>query len=808
MKIKKITYRLLGAVCAFAAIACVDDSVDLDNVSTEVTLGSGTTTLPLGFMEKKTIKDLLDEQNIEGLEKDENGNLSFKYSGEGDSFSIDGVQTDFEIPEVRNTFSVEYPQFDFEMKQVGIDEESDLTVNLGALEQYKNLPDIPGFDLSNYDYFIPEGVLLPTVKGTFYKEFRGDDMHLEIDVPEQIDNVTKVIFRDVDGQHHGAPMRLRVAFNDLAGINGGGELTFNLGLSGGKFRILDSENNLVCDGNEYSEKYIIEPDSEYLEFVIYVESLTNTTPLNSEHKLDIPVVLTYDMEFDVKAKSGAFSLNKMPHIELYADFEYGDAEIAVNTDVPLFEYSAEDTDPIEVTGLPSAIKTINRLNIAQNEHSNLRFFANGLEWLGEHADDIEIVAKLPEFLTLQGVSGQGYVFDEASHELRATVANLSKGIDIRVVALDFGNEGLAPDADGNIELTIAPDVIVRYTDETVLKVSSLIHEGDLEISTGIEKALLSIESVSGRVDYTYDINQEFALTGLENLKLKIDGVGIKPIIEVRVTNPLTIPAQLKGSVTPSANGVANENNKVSFSNVQIAAAKYAGGAITPAEMIIVIADESLRNNYTDAKYTFVACDVTKLLLGTLPDAFKINIELTVDSSEVQTLYVTDEYTVTYDYKVDVPIAVDGTFDITYNQDITGLQSTFESIADYDLKVGDIAVIATIANTTPLELGAQLVLKDANGDETDVQIIIDADNIILGSPDGVTPKESVVRLALDLGHDGRVANVANIDGMSLILRATSAADNVSVPLNEKQYIGAKLQLEIAGGVTVDINNLYN
>ena len=113
----------------------------------------------------------------------------------------------------------------------------------------------------------------------------------------------------------------------------------------------------------------------------------------------------------------------------------------------------------------------------------------------------------------------------------------------------------------------------------------------------------------------------------------------------------------------------------------------------------------------------------------------------------------------------------------------------------------------MTNTTPLELDADIVLKDANGEVTESQVVIDEDAKICGSSDGVTPAVSVVRLLLDLGNDGRVSNVADIDAIELSLAATSAAaENSSVPLNNDQYIGVKLQIELVGGITIDLEKL--
>ena len=110
MRLKSYVYRLMGAVCAFAAVACVDRSFNLDDVSTEVTLGSGTTTLPLGYLGKKTLGELLGDSEIDGLVKDEEGNYSFVYAGENSVVEIEDITAEFEIPEIETLFKADYPQ--------------------------------------------------------------------------------------------------------------------------------------------------------------------------------------------------------------------------------------------------------------------------------------------------------------------------------------------------------------------------------------------------------------------------------------------------------------------------------------------------------------------------------------------------------------------------------------------------------------------------------------------------------------------------------------------------------------------------
>ena len=793
MRAKQYVYRLLGAVCAFATIACVDQSFDLNNVSTEVTVGSGTTTLPLGYLNDKSLGELLEGNDIEGLHADENGDLSYRYAGESETIDIEGITTEFDIPEVTSPFIVEYPDFEVNVEDVSI--EAFDGIDITGLEAYSGL---------GTSFSVPGGI---TVSANYSKVFEGEDYHIAFDVPEQVASIDKIYFANEESGHIGTPLHVHIDFNGVAAINGGGKLTYNFGIEGGSFRLLDENGEVVCDGTSYGNTHTIEPDAEYVEFVVYLESISNYTAIDENHRLDIPLKLTFDMGFEFTTKAGTANLSALPKINFEAELAYGDAEVTMDADHIIAECIVEDGYPIVIDNLPAELKMLNRVGMKPNMGAMLDFYIEGMEWLGDDMEDVEVVAKLPECLKLYYIDGENYTYDAAANELTTTVEELSKGIVVGVEALDFGTEGLVPE-DGKIALTLTPSIVTRFKEDAHINISSLQHKGNLNLTIGIAETIFTVESLSGKVDYTYDVEQAVELEGLSDINLEINGVGLKPIIEVNVTHPLTVAATLSGSVVPSANGAAVESNTVAFSDVALPSATFVNGEIAPAEVTLIIADESLRANYADDKYTFVACDVTKLLLGSLPEALDVKLQLGVDADKVQTLYIDEEFAITYDYSLNIPFAVDETLDVRYSDEISGLGETFAELAEYDIKVGDIAVIATVSNSTPLQFGAEVTLKDGNGNPTAAQLTIADDAIIEGSADGTTPKVSTLRFELDLGADGRVANITEVDAIAFELMATSAAINNAVPLNTNQTVGVKLQLELAGGITIDIDEFIS
>ena len=75
MKLQKYACRIFAAMLIVVATACVDKDYRIDEVSGEVTLISGKTKLHIGGLEQKSLGELLGDTEVEGLDKDANGNF-------------------------------------------------------------------------------------------------------------------------------------------------------------------------------------------------------------------------------------------------------------------------------------------------------------------------------------------------------------------------------------------------------------------------------------------------------------------------------------------------------------------------------------------------------------------------------------------------------------------------------------------------------------------------------------------------------------------------------------------------------------
>ena len=784
MKLQKYACRIFAAMLIVVATACVDKDYRIDEVSGEVTLISGKTKLHIGGLEQKSLGELLGDTEVEGLDKDANGNFAYTFSGVGETIKIEDFENAFTIPGTESSFSVEYPSFTLDMEGVVIDDDATIVVDTDFLAQ------IGGATL-------PEALLpqIPKLEGRYTKTFSGDDMHLIFNVPEQVDNIRSITFKDIESGHHGAPLHLTVDFAGLAGVNGGGKVNIQLGLEGGKFRMVDANNNLVCEGNEYNKEHTIEYGADSLDFVLYIESVENTSSLNENHALDIPIELSCDVTFDIDTKAGDFNLSKRPTFALFADFEYGDAEIVMNSDKKLIEYVPTELTKIKVDGLPKEIKSINTLELTDDAEIN--FYAHGLSWLGDNADKVVIEVEMPEYLVLHAVDGAGYEYDEEKHVLKTTISDINDGVNVAIDSFDFGGEGLTPDENGSLQLEFGFKVDAYFVDNANIVLSSLVHDENVVISTGIEEMNLSLKAISGVVDYNYTFKPEEPIVinteGLEGLEVK--GLGISPIITLNLENPLSIPLALEGKLFDDC------SREIELKAV-LNPATYENGRVVPAMNKIVIASKK-----PEYECVFVEVDFDEELKGAIPSLFDFEFNIGVGSEQMYTLYVPEKLEINYDYNVTIPVALNDKLEISYAGEAGELNEIFAQLADYNIRIGDVVLIAEVVNTTPLALSAKAELFNLDGSKNDAHVAFEEGyGRISGSKDGVTPEKSILRLALGTdGGNGLVAsNLSTIDKVTFELKANSDAEG-DVALREEQYIGVKLWIEIDGGITLDIND---
>ena len=810
MKLKNYAYRCLAVVCAIVAVACVDENFSFDKVSTEVSVINEKTVLPLGSFKRQTLGDMLKGVNLDGLTQKEDGSYEFTYEMPDTTFS---AGDDFELPssftieEISESFSVDLPQLNFSEYSADFSETFSLNTNLGSLGALLNGQtevNITSTMLS----FIPEEQrkLGAAVDGAIKIDA------IELSLPEQIKNIHKIHFTDGIEGHNGAQFKVALDLNGLAGVSAGGFLNFMLHPSGTDLLIFDGEGNVV-ERNEQGD-YCIEMEiaekTELVEFVMYIASILNNNE-PAEGVVTIDPSMTFDVEFELNAGAGLMT-TATPTVTVESQFGLYDAEVVFDSSVDLvaFEFGGSEGSKgfeIPIDNLPEQIVSIN--NIALTNDSMLSLYASGLDWLG---DSVSIDMTLPDCLIIEA-QGEGYSYDAEENLLTTTIGAIGNGLDIAFTAIDFGPEGLS--AQDGVSIAFAPAVRVHFTDEEPKSILNFIPEGgNVDVAVGLKESQLGFESVSAKVNFDYEINSgdnPIELGDIATSGLHIDGIGISPVLELCLSNPLTVGTDISASIIPIVDGAPCESAAINI-NAPIKGAEYnkLTGEVVPAVTRFILAKANRAAEFPASEgYTFVPCEIENIFTDPLPTAIAYEAKVSLPK-ELITLHMIDELSLTAGVKFTLPVAFDDQLGISYNDTINILdegKSPFAGLVEIEsLKIGDVALIMEVATTLPLEFEATTTLLDAEGNELPTKIgFFDNYNKITGSKDGVTASESTLRMAIDLAGDGSLKQLEDIANVALNLAVRSTSEGV-VSLKKEQYVSATLKLEIDGGVTVDVDEL--
>lgn len=847
MRLKKYACRCFAVVCAVVSVACQENIETIDKVNTEVSVLQERTTLPLGSFEGASLGDLIgeDKQLPEGFVRTEEGyEFQFKIDttiSAGEDFK---VPSSFEIPGSSSKFPVSLPKLSLDGLNFEIGTEAfeipALSAFSSAIEKINSLApgavensiEIKDEYFHNEFFEFPQEILIES----------DEPISIEIEavkfeLPEQIKDITKIVLaksKDEPGAP-GAPIELNIDLNGLAGINKGGNISFTLTPKGNIDLVLYN-NGEVVEKNEQTGSYLVKQEIKEgsadasLKFYIAEVLLNKTEESEGQDAESIEIDLSMDCDFSFKLnlKEGELILkdengdDAEPSFAMSADIGLEDAYVKFNNDKPLFSFDAANGNgfSFDIDGLPEQLESINSIALKDAE---LTLFARGLEWLNDagYGDVVSIDMTLPEVFVLTANKGK---FDTANHKLSITLGEIVEGVDIVLEAIDFGDGGLAPNDEGGISIAFNPAVEVRFSRTDELSVMGFFPEDEsIDVNVGFEEATIGLESVSAKVNFSYDYNTDKPLaTGLGDLQdelkgLEIGGAGLSPVVELSISNPLTIAANFSASITPMVGDERKEDAKIEVKGkdggpVVIKAAEYDAvtGEIIPVHTKVVLAKPNRADEFAGVDCIFIGCDIDKLI-NILPTHFDFDASFGLPN-EVVTLHMIDNLDMDIAVSLSLPIAFDDKLNISYETtvDVVDSQghSPLEEVAKIEsLKVGDIAVIAKFETTLPLELVLSTTLLDKEGNKLDTKLGFgDENNTIKGSSDGLTPNVSELRWVFDLAaEDGSLEELKYIHSVAMKVEANSVADGV-VSLKDEQYIKADLLLELDGGVTVDIEDL--
>ena len=186
-----------------------------------------------------------------------------------------------------------------------------------------------------------------------------------------------------------------------------------------------------------------------------------------------------------------------------------------------------------------------------------------------------------------------------------------------------------------------------------------------------------------------------------------------------------------------------------------------------------------------------------------------------DKNDIRTIDLSEAkngYNIEYQYGVIVPLEFDGNTDISYEDTITGLGSTFAELADTTkgLKVGDVGLVAEFGTNIPFNIVVSAELINADGTTENIDARLDINNCLIKGYTNAAEcgEKSVSNIDIDfnLGESHSLEGLRNADGIRFKFTLYNAGDNAAI--KSTQFIDAKLKLRLRNGVTVDIFDFLN
>lgn len=784
-------FRLIGCFAALliscVCSSCVDNEFDIAQTSGEITLASGETELPLGYLPDKKLGDLLTTSSIENLVVAPNGDYSLAFAGEEQQFNIDGMQTSFSIPQTTTQILIDYPDFTITEQEAVIHED----FNIGAM--------MGGSALPNVSISIPAG---HQISGKKEGELNYD---LSFSVPKQVERIRKIYLKPDNASVPGASIRVVFTLNSLASVNGGGTVSVRLEAPQGYE--LYGEDLKLLSGNTYEiNNRPFAAGEREVEFCAYIRSVENTSTIENG-KLTLPSALKYSVSYTMTTAAGTVTLSDAPSLIIDSHLRYDDAEIELLS-VDLNQVGTPIGKTISVTNIAKEVKSVKGVNFT--DETIFCAFIGGLDWFPKSVTDkvfVEMV--MPEYFEFESV--RPGLYDPATRCLRATLTDLqrtstNKGVELRLRSITFDGVGKVPE-NGNLELGFTIDAKAGIERGTRVLVSEILYNKDIRLEAGIDRTELHIESISGNIDYTYNESLSLNLGDLSDIGLDIARLDVSPVLRFTLNNEFTIPVWASVLLKPMTGSTVHTEKVLELKDIEIKQGVMENGVPKSVATNIIIARPERAEEFSSPEITFVGCDLSRIFDGSVPQ--KIDVEMSVKTNPelLYTFYTAPKFTESYSYSVDIPLTFGEELDLTYSDEVNGLNETFADLAEYNLRVGEVELIAEIGNSSPLELLLDAELIDKNGNRTkDIQLDIDPSAAkIAGSKDGKTAQVSTVKIAIKRsGNNTSLAPLAKVDGIRFTLHAKSAATS-AVALNAEQTISARVTLKVDGGVGVDLKD---
>lgn len=450
-----------------------------------------------------------------------------------------------------------------------------------------------------------------------------------------------------------------------------------------------------------------------------------------------------------------------------------------------FNFSASDID----TGLLA----VQSVTLDENEDIVVSLHLTELPSVA-NAYNIELsdlVLTYPKYLLVEEESEPGKINigNETLHK-EAGKSELSWSRIYHTRGFDFTrdpniNQGEVRNVAGNINMTGEIDLRgkasindLQLAGRELKKVEGkIVLANDLPFAPEIKVNKLTLKSITGRfAPEIDDLNSDVTLDLGEDMDfLKNDAtLDINdPVITLNIRNNCNVPVLADIELT------ADNGTQVSFTGINLS---YENITLS-------------KNPKGDATEGFYHNPQLSALLASIPDRIDVLVHPYTDSINYYKVQLGEDFTVSGDYKVNVPLNFDK-IDIKYDEvveDVWGDDP--EEITDYVTSIENATLTLTATNSIPMDLELEVTARGTDGEENDALVTFETDgNISAGTIESPTRTTMVISLGIP-----QIADVKD-----LVLRVKGQGSNSN--FNARQYLKLDdMKIKIASQ-KLDLNDL--
>lgn len=495
---------------------------------------------------------------------------------------------------------------------------------------------------------------------------------------------------------------------------------------------------------------------------------------------------------------------------------------------------SRETEILISEDVPDYVSEIGRIDLQASLGISLTLSRNDEDTRGEITVARGFTLEFPEYITVTDAAGADFYAVENGHIVKFTddvTLNVGEGrsIQLSITAVDFnklegqglvGNKIQIEDAIvmDNVVISAIPQTFGKYTSDLPQSLAIDIDMTVSDIAVRTVQMKFNPEIEVGTIEPVELGEMPEFLSG-ENTTIDI----YSPVISMLVTN--TSPV----SVTFSADITSYSGDNV-VKSLQIGSPDQTSGdaivirkGVTP--VYIVRREEDVPQGAVTATNdpVIIVKDDLAELVATMPDRIEVTDVNVAVLQEMLEVDIPDEpdaqYSFSFNYSIDAPLAFGENLSIEYPYDITGLNDTLNSsdedsdgqqgeTSDGNLQIhlSEASVYMTFVNEIPLTLAVSASPIDVDGN-----LIASGVEVSLSDASGASPvtvkggdigsattTPAVIHINADL------ESLKRLDGFRLNLKGSCDSDFAGVALNSRQGIQlTDISVNIKGGISTQL-----